>query len=112
MRLTFLGKSTQGGGSPTLYATDRDTYVVQGWKIPDGPATSVEIPASLLAHLLPGTELAADLRTTGRQWRGDDGECGTYTLSGSSVTDADVLAQMNMPGHETCVEVGKQRKGG
>ena len=24
MRLTFLGKETQGGGSPTLYATDRE----------------------------------------------------------------------------------------
>jgi hypothetical protein len=30
MRLTFLGKDTQGGGSPTLFATDRQTYVVQG----------------------------------------------------------------------------------
>jgi len=34
MRLTFLGKETQGGGSPTLWATDRGTYVVQGWKLP------------------------------------------------------------------------------
>lgn len=33
MRLRFLGKATQGGGSPALYATDRNTYVVQGWKV-------------------------------------------------------------------------------
>lgn len=26
MRLTFLGKNTQGGGSPTLFSTDRDSY--------------------------------------------------------------------------------------
>jgi len=30
MRLEFLGKDTVNGGSPTLFATDRDTYVVQG----------------------------------------------------------------------------------
>lgn len=110
MRLTFLGKSTQGGGSPTLYATDRGTYVVQGWKVQEGPATSVEIPESLLAHLLPGTALEGELRSTGKRWHGDGGECGTYTLSGSRVTDADALRQMNMPGHETCVEVRKLRK--
>lgn len=55
MRLTFLGKSTQGGGSPTLYATDHDTYVVQGWRVTGEPESCVEIPASLLEHLLPGT---------------------------------------------------------
>ena len=36
MRLTFLGKATTGGPSPTLYATDRKSYVVQGWIVPDG----------------------------------------------------------------------------
>ncbi|MGH3867219.1 MAG: helix-turn-helix domain-containing protein [Pseudonocardiaceae bacterium] len=35
MQLTFLGKSTQGGGSPTLFATDRDTYVVLGHRLRD-----------------------------------------------------------------------------
>jgi len=30
MQLTFLGKETTGGQSPTLYATNRGTYVVQG----------------------------------------------------------------------------------
>jgi hypothetical protein len=44
MQLTFLGKETQGGDSPTLYATDRDTYVVQGWTVPCAPPTVVEIP--------------------------------------------------------------------
>jgi hypothetical protein len=101
MRLTFLGKETQGGGSPTLFATDRSTYVVQGWKVPDRP-TSVEIPQKLLRHLagLPGLDAA--LQDTGRD---------SYLLSGEPVTDAEALAQIDIPGHETCVEVGKLREG-
>lgn len=65
MRLTFLGKATQGGGSPTLFATDRNSYVVQGWKVA-GKYDSVEIPQRLLAHLEPGTYLGALLSDTGR----------------------------------------------
>ena len=30
MQLTFLGKDTQGGNSPTLWETDDDQYVIQG----------------------------------------------------------------------------------
>jgi len=30
MRLTFLGKDTQGGNSPTLWETDDGQYVIQG----------------------------------------------------------------------------------
>jgi hypothetical protein len=101
VQLTFLGKSTQGGGSPTLFATDRDTYVVQGWRVP-GDETSVEIPKRLLTYLESNTHLAALLRTTAQ---------GTYVVSGVAVTDANALAQMDIPGHETCVEVGKVREG-
>ncbi|MBV9143353.1 MAG: hypothetical protein JO115_20955 [Pseudonocardiales bacterium] len=101
MRLTFLGKNTQGGGSPTLFATDRDTYVVQGWRVP-GHETSVEIPTGLLKYVEPNTGLAAALHTTGRD---------TYVLSGAAVRDAAALAQMDIPGHETCIEVGKVREG-
>lgn len=102
MQLTFLGKVTQGGGSPTLFATDRDTYVVQGNRGP-GRETSVEIPTGLLAYLERNTQLAAVLHPT---------EQDTYILSGAAVTDVDALAQMDIPGHETCVEVGKIREGG
>src|SRR5262245_53126028 len=101
MRLRFLGKDTQGGGSPTLFATDHDTYVVQGWKVP-GAATSVEIPKKLLRHLEHGTLLAATLRDTGRE---------SYLLSGAAVTDTEALSRMDIPDHETCVEVGKVREG-
>jgi hypothetical protein len=97
MHLTFLGKQTQGGGSPTLFATDRDTYVVQGWKVPGEPA-SVEIPTQLLDHLAGRPPLAVPLQDTGRD---------SYVLSGVPVTDAEALAQMDIPDHETCVEVAK-----
>lgn len=95
MRLAFLGKETQGGGSPTLFATDRETYVVQGWKVP-GQEHSVEIPTRLLTYLQPGTCLGVGLHDTGR---------GSVILSGNPVTDTEALAQMDIPGHETCVEV-------
>jgi hypothetical protein len=59
MRLTLLGTDSQAGRCPTLYATDRDTYVVQGWTVTDPEAlgdlrdvldgeTFVEIPKALL----------------------------------------------------------------
>ncbi|MGH3695345.1 MAG: hypothetical protein ACRDRX_15385 [Pseudonocardiaceae bacterium] len=98
MRLRFLGKSTQGGGSPTLYATDRNTYLVQGWKV-EGHNDSVEIPHRLLKHVEPGTYLGALMTDTGR---------GSFVLSGQTVTDVETLSQMNIPGQETCVEVPRK----
>ena len=60
MKLTFLGTSSENGQSPTFFATDRGTYVVQGWKIADAEAlaqldipeheAAVEIPAELLRY--------------------------------------------------------------
>lgn len=61
MKLTLLGSSSINGDCPTLYATDRGTYVVQGVKLdaqvlaqltlPDHE-TAVEIPAALLKFAL------------------------------------------------------------
>ena len=58
MKLTLLGSESKSGQSPTLYATDRGTLVVQGWRITDAEAlsgmtipeheTAVEIPVALL----------------------------------------------------------------
>jgi hypothetical protein len=61
MKLTFLGTTSINGACPNLYATDRGTYVVQGYKITDAAAlatlhergmpdyeTAVEVPAALL----------------------------------------------------------------
>jgi hypothetical protein len=61
MRLRHLGTESNVTGCPALYATDRGTYVVQGWKVTDPEAiaglidvreneTYVEIPKALLRH--------------------------------------------------------------
>lgn len=98
MRLAFLGKVTQGGGSPALFATDRDTYVVQGWKVP-GRSDSVEIPHRLLAYVEAGTYVGAGMFDTGH---------GSFTLSGDPVTDEEALSYMDISSHETCVEIPKE----
>jgi hypothetical protein len=61
MRLTFLGGDSGPTGSPRAYATDRGTFLVQGYKVEDAEAlgqlnvptheTVVEIPAELLKYL-------------------------------------------------------------
>jgi hypothetical protein len=61
MQLTFLGGDSGPTGSPRAYATDRGTFVVQGYKVEDAEAlgqlsipdheTVVEIPATLLKYL-------------------------------------------------------------
>jgi hypothetical protein len=59
MRLRLLGTSSGHTGCPALYATDRDTYVVQGKRVTDPEAVAdlvdlrddefyVEIPKNLL----------------------------------------------------------------
>jgi hypothetical protein len=59
VKLRFLGSTSQEGQCPTLYATDRDTFVVQGWAVTDPEAlgdlrdvlpgeTFVEVPKALL----------------------------------------------------------------
>jgi hypothetical protein len=69
MRLTFIGTTSGNGGCPTLFATDRDTFVIQGDKITDADAlatmegrgnglpdheTAVEVPRELLVRFLRG----------------------------------------------------------
>jgi hypothetical protein len=59
MKLRFLGTTSKDGDCPTLYATDRGTYVVQGYEVTDPEALAqlrdvlpgesfVEIPCELL----------------------------------------------------------------
>ncbi|WKK24978.1 hypothetical protein QZH56_04980 [Streptomyces olivoreticuli] len=115
MRLTFLGKVSNPTESPTLYASDQDTYVVQGWKVTDPEITSklevpsgetiVEVPSALFDHLIndgvTGTVSAwacPIVHVT---------SSGNYIVQGEAVSDAETLGQMSIPGHEDCVEVSK-----
>jgi hypothetical protein len=61
VRLIFLGKETEGGNSPTLFDTDEDTFVIQGFTldaealeqvgtVPDGEAV-IWVPKALMKHL-------------------------------------------------------------
>ncbi len=60
MRLRLLGGDSGPNGSPRVYATDRGTFVVQGYKVEDAEAlgqlsvpsheTVIEIPAELLKY--------------------------------------------------------------
>ena len=64
MRLTFIAKDpgSEPSGSPTLYRTDRASWVVQGWVVSDSDAlatmdipegeTCVEIPDRLVPYFL------------------------------------------------------------
>ncbi|GAA5160602.1 hypothetical protein GCM10023321_43600 [Pseudonocardia eucalypti] len=66
MRLTFIGKDPESNptGSPTVYRTERDSWVVQGWVVNDPEAlaqmdipqgeTCVEIPDRMLQFFRQG----------------------------------------------------------
>lgn len=115
MRIRFLGKETTQGDSPTLYATDRETYIIQGYLVTDPEIlakldipedeTCVEIYARLLPHL------AKDgLHGIVTSWGPpivhvmDDGN---YVVQGKRVCDRAVLSEMAVPAGEDCVEVSK-----
>lgn len=55
MRLTFIGKDPDSNptGSPTVYRTDRDTWVIQGWIVTD--------PESLAQMSIPQGEAAVEI---------------------------------------------------
>ncbi|GAB3814197.1 hypothetical protein [Micromonospora zhanjiangensis] len=66
MRLTLIGKDPESNptGSPTVYRTDRESWVVQGWvvsdpavlaqmRIPEGESC-VEIPDRMLQFFRQG----------------------------------------------------------
>jgi hypothetical protein len=61
VKLTHLATESGKSGCPSFFATDRGTYVVQGWRIDDAEAlaelserglpdheTAIEIPAALV----------------------------------------------------------------
>jgi hypothetical protein len=115
MRLTFLGKDSVPDQSPTLYVTDRDSYVVQGWIVTDprilgmiavsDDQTVVEVPAQLMAHLVKDG-LAGEVvnlvppivHVT---------QNGNFIVRGQRVVDQEAVGRMSIPNHETCVEVSR-----
>lgn len=97
MRLQFLGKGgSDSGGCPSLFATDRESYLVQGWQTnQDG---TVEIPHLLTGFAQPDTFIGATMTDTGR---------GTFLLSGRPITETETLAQLDLAEDETAIEVPK-----
>lgn len=56
MHLTLIGKDPDSNptGSPAVYHTDRDTWVVQGWVVTDPEALAqMDIPAGETAVEIP-----------------------------------------------------------
>jgi hypothetical protein len=113
VKLRFLGKDSTPTNSPTLYATDQDSYVVQGWNVTDAATlarlvvpegeTVVEVPAALLTYLvmdgLNGVVTNPVPPIVGVT------DSGNYIIQGKQVTDTETLSQMSIPPHETCVHV-------
>jgi hypothetical protein len=61
MRLTLIGKDPESNptGSPTVYRTDRNTWVVQGWTLTDHDALAqMDIPAMESAVEIPDRMIA------------------------------------------------------
>jgi hypothetical protein len=54
VRLTFIGKDPDSNptGSPTVYRTDRESWIVQGWRVTD--------PDALAQMDIPGGETAVE----------------------------------------------------
>jgi hypothetical protein len=112
VQLHFLGKETQGNKSPTLFDTDRNTYLVQGWKVTDpehraqlAPGVGedcVEVPEKLMSYLAASLLRVTDDAQPPVIIRTDHG---TYLVKGQQVADAEALGQLDMPDHETVVEV-------
>ncbi|MGH3830512.1 MAG: hypothetical protein ACRDRS_08680 [Pseudonocardiaceae bacterium] len=115
MKLRLLGKDSTPTNSPTLYATDQDSYVVQGWIVTEEATlarlavgddeTLVEVPAALLEHLAAdglGGQVVNMVSPIVAVTPG-----GHYIMQGRQVTDAEALSQMSIPEHETCAQVDK-----
>ncbi|WP_435583445.1 hypothetical protein [Amycolatopsis thermoflava] len=111
MQLTHLATTSKNGGCPELYASDRDTYVVQGTRVTDPGLLGrwstplmqheavVEIPRHLFALAALAAADSAVVVDSGR---------GTYLVRGAAVTDADALAtvrERGLPDHETVVQI-------
>ncbi|MGW3346809.1 hypothetical protein ACWDA3_26150 [Nonomuraea rubra] len=57
MKLRFLGSDSDGGTCPTVFATDRGTFVIQGDRVTDPEAL-----AELAARGLPAHETVIEVK--------------------------------------------------
>jgi hypothetical protein len=115
VRLIFLGKSSDDGESPTLYATDHGSYVVQGYVATDDDIlakldlaegeTVVEVYARLFDHLVHD-----GVSGTLTNWVPPIvhvRENGNYLIQGKRLAHEDTRRRMAIPDHEDAVEVSK-----
>jgi len=115
VQLTYLGKETQGGESPTLFATDRGTYIIQGYTVTDEELlakldvrdgeTVVEVYARLFTHLVHD-----GVSGTVASWTAPIVhvlENGNYVVQGPRLVDAGTRSRMAIPDHEDAVDVPK-----
>jgi len=67
MRLTLIGKDPESNptGSPTVYRTDRETWIVQGRNVTD--------PATLSQMSIPAGETAVEIPDRMIQFFGQEG---------------------------------------
>jgi hypothetical protein len=116
MKLRFLGKNSTPGDSPTLYASDQDSYVVQGWKVyaqdllmqldvPEGH-TVVEVPTELFEHLTKDGQASGKIESFNAPIMLVT-EQGTCLVQGPEMRDVEALSQMRLPDYEDCIEVPK-----
>jgi hypothetical protein len=114
MQMIFLGKSSDGGESPTLYATE-DSYVVQGYTINDGALlaqldlaegeTVVEVYARLLDFLTED-----GVSGTSATWAPPIvhvRENGNLIIRGTRLEDTATRRRMALPDHEDAIVVTK-----
>jgi len=115
VKLTFLGKSSESGESPTLYATDRDTYVVQGYRVTEAEILStlnlaagdtvVEVYARLFAFLAEDDVPGALTRLAPPVVHVRDN--GNLVLQGAQLPDDATRFRLALPDHEDVIEVPK-----
>ena len=131
MRITYLRETSPTSRTcPTLYATDRQTFIVQGKRIADAAIPSafslgagenlVEVPARLLEEIAedaafptPGAEgtTLALIRAIPRGTSSPSVSAtsrSTFVVRGITVTDPEALAAMDIPDDETAVEVPRE----
>jgi hypothetical protein len=114
MQLVFLGKSSEGGESPTLYASDQH-YIVQGYKVSD--------PAVLASLDVAPDKRVVEIYARLLDFLAHDGVVGSVTrwgppvvhvhtngnlvVRGERLSDAALRHRLALPDHEDAIVVPK-----